>query len=62
MLLTTFTRQELLDMRSEARADYQAARRSNDQRAMCSAFSDMNAIDIELSSYHEHNTIVELPN
>jgi hypothetical protein len=48
MLLTTFTREELIDMRADARAEYQAARNINDVLAMRSAFSDMNAISIEL--------------
>lgn len=63
MLLTTFSRQELIDMRADVQADYQHARRIGNKAAMSMAVSDMTAIDIELSTSNNIITKrVELPN
>lgn len=48
MLLTTFSRQELIDIRAELQADYQHARTIGNKQAMQLAVSDMSSIDIEL--------------
>lgn len=50
MTISTFTRQELLDMQSEAKREFQAAKRMSDPKAMAAAISDMNAIGMELTS------------
>jgi len=50
MSLTTLTRTELEDMRDQAQADFQHAKRMRDTYGMQMATSDMSAIDIELVS------------
>ena len=62
-MISTFNRQELIDMRSEAQAEYQHARRIGNTHAMQLATSEMTAIDIELATSNNIITQrVELPN
>lgn len=62
-MITTFNRQELIDMRADAQADYQHAKRIGNTHAMQLAVSEMSAIDTELSTNNNIITKrVELPN